>query len=247
MTHGRVRRALVAVVSTVASLAAAAPLASQDASRVRIAVVGHSALVRTARAGTIAPERDVSLRGVDAEYWLRPRDRALTGLASRAGLGFALRAHQSTLGGDDLTYYDLSALYGLGPLLERVTSARAREAVGDLSAEIALGGQSGYELATGALHGEMHSFARLGVRSSSRVALTPLALEARLSRYIGAGGPSGADALSGFEGETGLRWSFEERWPVDVALGYRFGRLRVYRTAQEVSALRLELAWRALR
>jgi hypothetical protein len=238
------RRALLA--AALACAMAVVPLPAQDASRLRVSVIGQAALVRSARIGFVAPEREVALRGVDAEYWVRTRGRGPSGAASREGLGFAMRAHQSSLGGDDLRYYDVSALYGLGALIERFSGAGVRDAIGDLSAELAFGGQAGYELATGALHGETHDFARLGLRAASRVAMTPLSLEARLSRYLAFGGPDGADGLSGFDGETAARWSFQ-RLPVDVALGYRFGRLRVYRTAQEVSALRLELGWRGLR
>lgn len=238
------RRAGAAALLAAALLCTATPARAQDASRLRVSLVGQAALVRTARLATIAPERDVSMRGLDAEYWLAARERGPSGLASRNGFGFAARYHASTLGGD-IAYRDLSVLYGLGGLIERVTNAGIRDAIGDLAAEFALGGQSGYELGTGELHGEMHDFARLGVRSSTRVALTPLSLEARLSRYVAIGGPDGADAMSGLDAETAARWSFA-RWPVDVALGYRIGRLRVYRTAQEVSALRLELAWRGM-
>jgi hypothetical protein len=186
------------------------------------------------------------LRGLEVEYWRAPRGLGASAPASRDGLGFALRAHQSTLGADDIAYHDVSALYGLGALVERVAGATVREAAGDLVAELAVGNHAGYELSSGLAHGELHTIGRLGLRAASRLIPAPLWLELRMSRFIPFGGPSGADGLSGFEGEGALRWSFAQ-WPVDAALGYRFQRMRVYRTAQEASALRLEVAWRTLR
>lgn len=224
--------AAIALLATLGALAT--PLAAQDTERLHIAVVGQSARVRTARLGTVLPERDVSLRGIDARVRVR------------GPLSIALRFHQSTLGGDDLTYSDVSALYALGGLIERVGGVAARDAVGDVAAELAYGSQAGYELTTGLAHGERHRFARLGVRASTPLAGSPLSLEVRMSHYLPAGSDGASeDRLSGFDGETAVRWTFAQ-WPADVALGYRLGRLDVYRAAQEVSSLRLEVAWRGL-
>lgn len=243
----RITRRLSRALYVAASLAltTASPAAAQESSRLRIGIVGQAAHVRTARDAAVAPERDVALQGLDAEFWFRARGAAPSGQASRDGLGLAFRFHCSTLGGDDLSYRDLSLLYGLGGVIERLAGADWRDAVGDLALEASVGGQAGFEPSTGMAHGEMHGFTRLGLRAASRLAASPLSLEMRLGGVV-TGGPDGEDALSGFDGESALRWSFEQ-WPVDVALGYRLQRMRVYRTAQEVSALRLELGWRGLR
>jgi hypothetical protein len=240
------RRALAAAAALLGAAATAmVPLGAQDSTRLRVSVVGQAAHVRSARGTTVTPERDVSLRGIDAEFWLARRQLGTAGPASRAGLGFALRAHQSTLGGDDLAYHDVSVLYGLGALVERIGGPRVREAAGDLAAELAVGSHAGYEPSSGLTHGAMHPIGRLGVRAATRLMPSPLWLEIRMSGVLPVGGPDGDDGVSGFDGDGALRWQFA-RWPVDVAFGYRFQRLRVHRTAQEASALRLELGWRAL-
>ncbi len=241
-------RRCVRVLLATGALLPCVPLAlsAQAPERLHVAIVGQAVRAHTARLGVVIPERDIALRGVDAEYWLRPRGRGATGLTSRDGLGFALRLHQSTLGGDDLTYLDASVLQGLGGLVERIGGARVRDALGDLALELALGNHAGFERATGLAHGEMHTIARAGLRAATRLAPSPLTLEARVSGYLPFGGPSGDDALTGFEGETALRWSFIGQ-PFDVAVGYRLQRMRVYEAAQEASSLRLEVGWRALR
>lgn len=241
----RTTRAARALIVALLGLATATAAAAQESSRLRVSLVGQAAHVRTARATTVAPERDVALQGVDAEFWLHARGAAPSGESSREGLGFALGFHRSTLGGDDLSYRDLTLLYGLGGVIERLAGADWRDALGDLALEASVGGQAGFELSTGMAHGEMHGFTRLGLRAATRLAASPLALEMRLGSIV-TGGPDGEDALTGFDGESALRWSFE-RWPVQVALGYRLQRMRVYRAAQEVSALRLELGWRGVR
>ena len=225
------------------SLATPVALAAQAPERLHVAIVGQAARAHTARLGVVIPERDIALRGLDAEFWLRARGRGARGLATRDGLGFALRLHQSTLGGDDLAYFDASVLQGLGALVERIGGAGVRDAVGDLAAEVAVGTHAGFERASGLAHGEMHTIARVGLRAATRLMPSPLTLEARLSGYLPLGGPSGDDALSGFEGETALRWSFIGQ-PFDVAIGYRLERMRVYQAAQEASSLRLEVGWR---
>lgn len=237
------RPTLLAVAATLGFPLA---LGAQVTERLHVAVVGQSAHARTARLGAVIPERDVALRGVEGEYWLRSRGLGMNGPATRDGFGFAMRLHQSTLGGDDLTYYDVSVMHGLGGLVERVGGARIRDAVGDLAVELALGNHAGFERTSGLAHGEMHGIARLGVRAAARLMPAPLALEVRMSRYLALGGPSGADGLSGFEGETALRWSFIGQ-PFDAAVGYRFQRMTVHRAAQEATSLRLEVGWRAMR
>ena len=223
---------------TVGTPAATAPAAiapePAKAPRLRISLVGRAARVRTARDGTVLPERDVFVRGVDAEYRLR------------APLAVALRAHQSTLGGDDLTFGDIAALYSLGGLVERIGGSATRTAVGDLELEFALGFQSGYELATGMAHGENHGFTRLGLRANTPLgdATSPLSFDLRLGRIMPPGLFAGEGA-TGFDGDTGLRWTFHA-WPVDASLGYHFGRLDVSGAAQEVSALRFGISWRGV-
>ncbi|MHB1298622.1 MAG: hypothetical protein ACYC0B_08865, partial [Gemmatimonadaceae bacterium] len=158
----------------------------------------------------------------------------------RSGLGIALRAHRSSLGSDDLVYADVSGLVALGGLIERLAGPGARQAVGYLAAEVALGFQTGYEPSTQLEHGEEQLLTRVGVRASTPLAPTPLSLELRLSRLM----QPGVDApLTGFDGDTGLRWAFR-RWPGEVGLGYRFQRFDVNGAAQEISAMRLEIAWR---
>jgi len=227
-------RAQTVATPAVSASAATAPEPSK-APRLRISLVGRAARVRTARDGTVLPERDVFVRGVDVEYRLR------------APLAVALRAHQSTLGGDDLTFGDIAALYSLGGLVERIGGSATRSAVGELDLEFALGFQSGYELATGFAHGENHGLTRLGVRAHTPLgdATSPLSFDVRLGRIMPPGLFGGERAPTGFDGETGLRWTFHA-WPVDAALGYHFGRLDVSGAAQEVSALRFGISWRGV-
>lgn len=206
----------------VAPLQAQSPALIDSAAfgRLRVGVLVQAASVRMARTGTVVPERDVALRGIDASYHF-----------PHARYGVALRAQQSTLGSDDLSFGDLTATYdwGLG--------------VG-LAPELGLGWRNGYEPVSGLAHGKAMTFARPGVRMSTSVGGSPLSLELRVSRYIPmSGGGSGDDTMSGWDGETGLRWSFPY-WPIDMAIGYRFERFTVYRAEQEVSSVRAEISWR---
>ena len=192
--------------------------------RLRIGVLVQAANVRMARTDTVVPARGVFMRGVEVEY--RP---------AASPIGFAVRAHQSSLGGGDLAYGDASAMYAwqLGAPV-----------IVELAADLALGWRTGYEPGTGLAHGKGYMFLRPGIRARAPVGLSPLSLELRVSPFVPVSGEGrSVDALAGWDGETGLRWSFAH-WPIDAAFGYRFERFRVYRTEQEVSAVRFELAWR---
>ncbi len=198
----------------------AQPADSSALGHLRIGVLLQSASVRMARTGTVVPERDVALRGIDASYRFA---------GSRYGV--ALRVQQSSLGSEDLSFGDLTATYDWGLGL-------------GLAPELGIGWRNGYEPSTGLAHGRRLTFARPGVRAHTPVGGSPLSLEVRVSRYIPvSGGGSGDDAMSGWDGETGLRWSFPD-WPIDAAIGYRFERFDVYRAEQEVSSVRAEISWR---
>lgn len=193
---------------------------STDFGRLRIGALVQAASVRMARTGTVVPERDVFLRGLDASYHFA---------GSRYGV--ALQVQQSSLGSEDLSFGDIAATYdwGLGA---------------GVAPELAIGWRNGYEPSTGLAHGKRLIFARPGVRASTSIGGSPLSLELRVSRYIPMSGGGGSDdAMSGWDGESGLRWSFPH-WPIDAAIGYRFERLRVYRAEQEVSSMKVELSWR---
>jgi hypothetical protein len=224
-----VARSVALPLATALALAlAAAPLAAplgaqgREASPpapgapLRLGVEADLARVLTARAGTVVPTRDVFLRGLDFEY--RP---------AAARWGLQVRARQSTRS-DDLRVGLVAAAYSFGPV----------------SAELGYAWRAGYELATGLAHGEMHGFARAGGAVRIPLAATPLSLEGRAAVFVpvsGADRPE--DALRGFDGETAIRWGLT-RLPLDAVVGFRFERLRVYRTEQEVSALRMGVAWR---
>lgn len=192
-----------------------APLYAQGAV-LRIGVEAQVARVLAARVGSVLPERDVFLRGVTLDY-------------RRGGspLGLQLRLQQSTRS-DDLGFGVVAASY----------------AIRHFAAEVGYGWRAGYQVTTGLAHGEQHRFVRAGGAVSVPLGASPLSLDGRAALYVPVSSTgSSEDALSGFDGETAFRWSLT-RWPIDALVGFRFERLRVYRTEQEVSALRVGAAWR---
>jgi hypothetical protein len=205
----------LATLGLVTAFAFSAPLNAQGG-MLRIGVEAQSARVLAARVGSVVPERDVFLRGITIDY-------------RRGGspLGLQLRLQQSTRS-DDLGFGVVAASY----------------AIRYFAAEVGYGWRAGYQLSTGLAHGEQHRFARAGGAVSVPLGASPLSLDARAALYVPVSPTARSeDALSGFDGETALRWSLA-RWPVEALVGFRFERLRVYLTEQEVSALRVGAAWR---
>ncbi len=207
--------ALAPAIALASALAIALPLHAQGAV-LRIGIEAHAARVLAARVGSVLPEREVFLRGVTIDY-----------RRGRSPLGVQLRLQQSTRS-DDLGFGVVAASY----------------AIRYFAAEVGYGWRAGYQLSTGLAHGEQHRFVRAGGAVSAPLGASPLSLEGRAALYVPVSSTeSSEDALSGFDGETAIRWSLA-RWPIEALVGFRFERLRVYRTEQEVSALRVGAAWR---
>lgn len=184
--------------------------------RFEVELDAQSARVLTAREGVVPPSRTVALGGVAVR--LRP---------SRSPYRFGLQLHRATQE-NDLAFGE-------------VGMARA---FGSLAAELGLGWRSGYDAGSGELHGASHRFVRVGAAWGTAFSATPLSLQARAGTYLPlaeATLPGGA--LAGWEGETALRLSLGG-WPVDAVMAFRFERFSVERAVQEVSEVRIGMAWR---
>jgi hypothetical protein len=171
----------------------------------------HRTQLRTSVGGGAPSDESVAMTSLD--FQLQP--------ARSGGLGIAGRLMS---GGDDVpTHWEGSLLLG------------ARRFALDLGYAV----RSGYDPAGGGLFDTTYAFGKGGFRARANLGNTDFSMKLRGAYYVEiptADEPATPAELEGWEGETGLAWTWN-RFPLTVTLGYRIERFKVFDREQEVSSL----------
>lgn len=211
------RRALMLLAVSAASLAAQAPAAPTDSAKgprtspvyLVLSLDIHASRLISGEGGS-GDETSPGMGSLD--FSVQP--------AKKSGLGFAFR----TIGGDAAyEFAEVALLFG---------SRRFTIDVGGAS-------RTGYNELTDELNDTTYRFARVGARTRLNLGNTDFSVTLRGAAYINVPTPEEEalpSDLTGFSVESGLSWTWS-KYPLNANLGYRIEKFNVFGVEQETSSL----------